>query len=301
MSKEEENKFKGHPLFGKSKPSPLAVIPGTQIWAGVVTWTPELATAAIKNFNEHNRSLSAERVDKHASIFRRGEYMTTFEGVAFDDRDQILDGQGRLAGLAKADMIANMITFFNCPNEHFAVVNTGKSRTIADAFSIDGEKCTTILSSALIWLYNYDNGLSLTKSSPGHGTLAMLLEENPALREYVQTMRRLCAKAYVANGYRLPIGAMAGIYYAAGRRSDEKAGMALEFFRQFVTKVNMEEGCPAHVLHKKMSQAVRTMRGNPSTPIFSAWCIKALTAHLQGTRIQIIKFGEDEAFPYGAL
>jgi hypothetical protein len=74
--------------------------------------TPELAARWLKN-NFRNRSVREDVVSAYARDMANGRWVYTHQGIAFNDRDELIDGQHRLhavilSGLAAVRM---MVTF----------------------------------------------------------------------------------------------------------------------------------------------------------------------------------------------
>lgn len=61
--------------------------------------TPKMAREFLKH-NKQNRPLRPSHVETLRSSFERGEYVTTHQGIAFDDEGVLLDGQHRLTAIS---------------------------------------------------------------------------------------------------------------------------------------------------------------------------------------------------------
>jgi hypothetical protein len=79
-------------------------------------------------------------VRSFAEAMRRGEWLVTHQGIAFDVNGVLVDGQHRLAAVIEADQPVEMTVFTEVPEGAFDVLDTGKRRTAADVLAIEGEK-----------------------------------------------------------------------------------------------------------------------------------------------------------------
>lgn len=105
----------------------------------IIDITPALAREWLKA-NTDNRPLRSGHVDALRSAFERGEYKQTHQGIAFDDRGVLLDGQHRLQAIAlidDPDASFPMLVSRGMPRDTFEVIDTGSSvRTVSDVLRI---------------------------------------------------------------------------------------------------------------------------------------------------------------------
>ena len=120
----------------------------------VQTITPERA-AQLLAANTTNRPVSRAVVRSFAQAMRRGEWMVTHQGIAFDTRGVLVDGQHRLAAIIEADVPVELTVFTEVGEGTFDVLDTGKRRSGADVLAIEGEKSSTMLAAMVrtVWLY----------------------------------------------------------------------------------------------------------------------------------------------------
>ena len=120
----------------------------------VQTITPERASEWLAA-NTTNRPVSKAVVRSFAQAMRRGEWMVTHQGIAFDTRGVLVDGQHRLAAIIEADRPVELTVFTEVGEGTFDVLDTGKRRSAADVLAIEGEKSSTMLAAMVrtVWLY----------------------------------------------------------------------------------------------------------------------------------------------------
>lgn len=104
--------------------------------------TPELAQRWLKN-NFRNRPVSDDVVDCYARDAVNGQWVTTHQGVAFNDRDELIDGQHRLMAIVKAGASCVLMVSFGWPSQiagkemtTMDAVDRGRPRSVADQLKI---------------------------------------------------------------------------------------------------------------------------------------------------------------------
>ena len=83
----------------------------------VQTITPERASQLLAA-NTTNRPVSKAVVRSFAQAMRRGEWMVTHQGIAFDTRGVLVDGQHRLAAIIEADVPVELTVFTEVGEGH---------------------------------------------------------------------------------------------------------------------------------------------------------------------------------------
>jgi hypothetical protein len=98
--------------------------------------TPELAADWLKH-NLRNRKLKEAMLEGYIMDMRNGAWLTTHEGIAFDEENNLTDGQHRLEGIVRAKRPVLMVVSTGWPlvqgkKKTMDVVNMGASRSLAD-------------------------------------------------------------------------------------------------------------------------------------------------------------------------
>jgi hypothetical protein len=154
--------------------------------------------AELLGANSRNRPLSRSTVRSFAEAMRRGEWLVTHQGIAFDANGVLVDGQHRLAAVIEADMPVEMTVFTDVEPGTFDVLDTGKRRNAADVLAIEGEKSTTLLAAMVRTVWQYQNRPDQSWSGGAAGVtnhqIVAALEANPGLREYVSVGDRVAAE-----------------------------------------------------------------------------------------------------------
>lgn len=100
--------------------------------------TPIMADAWLREFNRINRSISIDRAIRYAEDIERGKWITTHQGIAFDEDGVLIDGAHRLAAITMAGLPVRLLVTRGLPKEARFVIDQGKPRSVVDAISLDG-------------------------------------------------------------------------------------------------------------------------------------------------------------------
>ncbi len=148
--------------------------------------------------NTANRPLSKSTVHAFAEAMRRGDWLVTHQGIAFDTNGVLVDGQHRLAAVIEAELPVEMTVFTEVEPDTFDVLDTGKRRNAADVPAIEGEKSTTMLAAMVrtVWLYENrrDTSWSGGAAAVTNHQIVQTLEANPKIREFLAVGERIAAE-----------------------------------------------------------------------------------------------------------
>ena len=104
-----------------------------------MTISPTMALNWLEHANTHNRNVSYAHVKRLARDMKHGHWVLTHEGIAFDPRGVLLDGQHRLWAIVEADVAVTMHVWFNITAEALSAINHGKPRTLTDLLHFGGQ------------------------------------------------------------------------------------------------------------------------------------------------------------------
>jgi hypothetical protein len=138
-------KFGAKPTWSKSilnlvpLENPLA---GWRVLIGIVRISPELARQWLKT-NFRNRKVSDATVEAYARDAKTGNWIPTHQGVAFNDSDQLIDGQHRLLAIIKSGIPLDLLVSFGWPTKvpgkqmtTMDAVDRGRTRSVGDQLTI---------------------------------------------------------------------------------------------------------------------------------------------------------------------
>lgn len=127
------------------KPADKQGLAATQSGSVVSVWievTPEMARRWLL-VNFRNRPMSQEVVAAYARDMAAGRWQPTHQGIAFNDRDQLIDGQHRLSAVQRHGKPVRMMVTLGLPSAIAGTemttmdcVDRGRPRSVADQLKI---------------------------------------------------------------------------------------------------------------------------------------------------------------------
>lgn len=104
----------------------------------VLAITPLDAEWALSHTNVHNRDISNSWVNELTRRIKAGLWQLTHEGVAFDTKGALIDGQHRLRAVVTSETAVFMRVFLNEPPGALYVIDTGMARKSHEIITLAG-------------------------------------------------------------------------------------------------------------------------------------------------------------------
>lgn len=98
--------------------------------------TPKIAAEYLLRNLLNNRNLRPTYVSALASAMARGEWQQNHQGIAFNSKGQLVDGQHRLSAIIQSGISVYMLVTRGLGMEAFPTLDMGAKRTMADATGI---------------------------------------------------------------------------------------------------------------------------------------------------------------------
>lgn len=105
--------------------------------------TPQMAEDWLAQNANFQRKLRQSIVDRYARDMLNNTWTLTHQGIAFDSKGRLIDGQHRLAAIRKAGVPVKMVVARDAPATSFDHVDLGFGRTTADVFKAQGDAWIT--------------------------------------------------------------------------------------------------------------------------------------------------------------
>jgi hypothetical protein len=234
--------------------------------SGTYMVTPEAATAWLGR-NTQNRHMSVGRVAALAEELTEGRWMLTHQGIAFAKSGALLDGQHRLAAIAKSGVVVPMSVTCGLDESARLVIDTGRHRSAADTLGIMGHaRCTLVASIAAIEnrVRRGDSGCSTPTS-----LVVQMLAEHLDIDDAAEAVS--ARKGAIAGWLRQSV--LGWWYWRAVRANRDKA---MVFLDQVAIGESLRAGDPALAFRQRMSAVYRSSapRVSQSESLFmlcSAW------------------------------
>lgn len=261
--------------------------PPEELTSRVEDITPELACDWLAR-NTNNRPLREKHVRQLARQIEDGEWILNGESIKFNSRNELQDGQHRLAAIVMADKTVRSLVVYHAPVTAFETIDTGKRRTLADALALKGEVSCHDLGAAigLHWKYthrDFSNGTVVSTH-----TLLLHFEQHPGLRNAVK----------VGAGFgKIGItGSAAAVAWYAFQEIDPE--YAEIFFAQLKKGTDLKDDDPLYRLRERALHN-KNARLKMSTHEMLALIIKAWNLWRVGTPCKVLmwRYRLGEAFP----
>lgn len=251
----------------------------------VVMLTPNLAASLLET-NSMNRPISKLTLDRYEKAIRRGEWRLNGEPIIIFSNGVLGDGQHRCWAVINTGIPIETVIMYGISSEVFGTINQPKVRNTSDLLSIKGEKNTSKLSSAArSYLGEFLTARELSASTPTQ--IDKCLQEHPHIRYWVQK--------YVKgkNLYKfLPSSICAHMAIASEKYGFEKMDV---FFEKLDSGQNLSAGDPALVLRERMLSQTKTQ--TLTVAYARAFIVKAINAHIIGTKLTFLRFTDREETP----
>lgn len=151
-----------------------------------------------------NRNLVRRRVAAHADAMRNGQWRIDGAPIRLDTEGRLLDGQHRLAAVVEYGQPVEFVVISGLALESQLVMDTGKSRSLADYLTIQGVANARSVAAGTHFLWNYLNGaLSYrgdftNRPMPTASMLyALHAEHADALQEGITQAQRAVKRVYM--------------------------------------------------------------------------------------------------------
>lgn len=173
--------------------------------------TPEVAGLWL-DLNEINRKMAPRNVVKFHGDMARERWAVTGEAIKFAITGQLLDGQNRLAALARGTRSVVILVVRGLTVESQKFMDQGQARTTAQRFALSGEKYTGLLASISMQAIRIERTTPNSAYDPVEAISQSEQEEwvsrNPGIRPTIERWVNLNPQGvtptvFVYLGYRL--------------------------------------------------------------------------------------------------
>ena len=257
--------------------------------------TPELAKEWLKS-NHKNRNVSEKRVIAYAKEMKRGAWREdTYEFIKMTKNGRVLDGQHRLHAVIMAGVPISFHVVSDVPEDVHSVLDTGKSRTASDVFSIEGIPNATNTTAIMQKYFLLSSKKSIAGASmitkKSNSQLLSIYRENP---EFWLMVHRKSISWYEAFGRVLPASHIGALY--AYFHKECNPDLAAEFMDQFCTGQDITNNAIALLRQKLIADRISMKKMGVNVRL--ALVIKTFNYFVSGKTPKILKFAKDkENFP----
>lgn len=146
--------------------------------------TPEIASELLKK-NLNNRKLTERTVNFYVKQMIDGLWKSnTGEAIKIAKSGRLLDGQHRLAAIAKSGVTVNLAIVEDLEEEIFSVLDTGKKRNAGDILTISGIDNANVKAAGITSWLTLERGHSLRGEGDGSNKTELGITNQMILDEY---------------------------------------------------------------------------------------------------------------------
>ncbi|MBC3785741.1 hypothetical protein [Spirosoma utsteinense] len=272
-----------------SNPKPLAD-QVTTMHLQLETITPELAQQLLDK-NTDNRPLRDRHVLFLSNQMKAGAWQITGDPVKVARSGRLLDGQHRLAAIVRSETAQWVYVAWNCEEEIFSVLDTGRNRSSADVLATAGMKNYVSMSAAAKLLIFHERSRMSSVNNNGRQTTNAVILEYVTTHDLNDSATR--AAAWAKRCRLLNQGEWVALHYLL---SQKNAKQATEFLQQVSTGLNLTEGHPVFHLRSRL-QAARDGRFNFTPAERMALTVKAWNAVRNDRKLGQLVWKNFEEFP----
>lgn len=245
---------------------------------------PEGAEALLKN-NVRNRNVRPDHVRKLADEMGQGRWLWNGAPIVLSSDGILLDGQHRLLAVIESGVTLEMVIAYDVDLFAQATIDTGRSRKLADALKMEGEKNAASLAAAVNAAYALSRHNDL--QNPLHPSITEAIEwlaVNGTIRDSV-----LVGMTAQRSEIKFPSGLAAALHFLFAREDEEDAR---EFFDRLADGADLEVGNPIHTLRKAcIADLLKRDRGGRMDRRYRcAITIKAWSAWTMGGELRQLKW-----------
>lgn len=257
------------------------------------TISPERAEIMLQ-WNDRNRPISTFTWKRYVAEMKAGCWIYTGEPIIFSC-EHLIDGQHRLLACIKSGVSFDALVVFGAPDNAFAVIDVGKTRSAGDVFAIHGVINGRALVAALQWVIGYYDGLldmggqaALATGQASHNDLWDELALYPDLAESLPIGRIFGRNKIAASAI------STGMHYICARQSRVDAD---HFFRTVAEGIGLnDKDDPAFRLRRALLESATTHRklGRKQQ---AALFIKAWNSYRREKPLGKLSYSVSESFP----
>ncbi len=280
------------------------------------TQTMDITAAKAREFLESNlyfergktgtnRPVSLRTVNRYALAMLRGDWRLTHQGIGFDLKRNLKDGQHRLLAIVQAAEVGategdtiyeaqpkikiKMQVTWGLPEGVFDILDTGLGRSSNQILTIAGYPSASHLSAAARLLYMFDeHDYKYWRSVKVSNHQVLDTVQRSGIAEYVPICSQLVPMGFIAAA------ATVG-YYVAERAYPD--GPHSQFIENLKVGAGLEKDNPALVLRNYMVTSKSVGRVRRDAYKHLALYIKAWNDYTTGIKRNTISWRTGESFP----
>lgn len=281
-------------------------------WMRWMYVTAPAAEKVLADANSDNRAISPAEVERDKQIMLSGQWRLTHQGIAFDTRGLLQDGQHRYSALqAMLELVDRkdvtipfdphkglpFAVFVGMPVENFKAIDEGRLRTAQQMLAKAGVFNSGHVTTCLRAIAAFDSGNPAGYFKGRKLTSAAAFQGLSVDQETIEAAVRYGTRQYRST--LVTPGVFGAAYYLIGRANGFDNPYVEAFFegfvhnRKFNTDRVLPDDDPRNTLLRRVTANHRSMRGKttkPATPVeVVGWIIRAWNNLAEGNHTQYLK------------
>ena len=256
---------------------------------GMVTrWrlvTPEMAEVWLRDHNTRNRNLTATLPDRYAAMMTGGDWIPTHQGIAFDTKGRLSDGQHRLHAIIIAGAPVWMLVTEGLSEEAIEAIDRNKKRTTAHTLQIMGFEMSGPRAVAIA---------RAMVPGPNQNTAILGTFSDQDMRRFIE--RHMEAIAFACSLPKSPAPYMAVIARATYRRTHEELRRFDAAFRDQIAVEDQRAGDKSARKIAAYMKSTKSYGGAGRTELYRK-AQAGLHHYLSGTDIEKLYAIAEDLFP----
>jgi hypothetical protein len=260
----------------------------------ILTVTPQLAQKMLDCNYPDNRKLNAERIRKYAHDMSTGRWLMNGDPIRFNKEGFMFDGQHRCKSIVASNATITTIVQYGLDRDVMETIDTGRSRTPADALRINGEKgevkFLSSISIALVMIARFEKDYAETQGSTAWGSIRPRIQ-NSDIFEFVENNRERLnmvipvAKALHKACFIPPASGGAALFNTMKANHFQ----ATQFYEGLLSGVGYHEGDPRLALRNYLVLKKAHLSLTEGIGYAYYQYVKAFNAFVAGSKIKILK------------
>ena len=258
--------------------------------SGEVFMTADVAQAILDR-NKDNRPIRWDAVTRFASLMEEGRWKLTTDAIGIDAHGRVVNGQHRLEALTRTCEPQPFLVKVDVDPDAFAVIDSGRPRTPADALHIAGYTHRFPRAAVIRLVAQAERGYLWMRWRK--------VEADEVLERAAQMEPRLTAciqegTSYNVRSKRLITGSTAAFLLWA---YDAEHGEAIrEYLEQIAKGFGIEEGRPAGTVRNALIANLQAYPKMPGVAVL-ALLVRGAEAHVAGQPMPFARVQGSRAWP----
>lgn len=251
----------------------------------IVTVTPAMANRWFTLNSDGQRNLSPKTVNHYARPMRENRWMLSNDAIVFDINGRLINGQHRLNAVIQSNKPQRFIVGRNFDPDSFVIMDRQTTRR-TQQFIKKQHRNTLAGASyfASLWYRGEFPKPQFARVEPVEAL--EILKAN-------ETMEESANFIHESGAHRIgKVGFLAFLHWFYAFEQAQDRTMVDSFFLGIATGEGLRKGDPALTFRNRVTLGAKT-----DMKTFQAMAIKAITAHIQGKKMNVCRWSEHEEFP----